>query len=53
VLSYTEGVISAEFNMCNEECIIVMSAGRKVKQFLTTKETLRESTETICIIYLS
>jgi hypothetical protein len=36
--------------MGNEECIIVMSAGREVKKFVTTKGTLSESTETICII---
>jgi len=35
------------------ECVIVMSIGRKVKKFLTTKETLSESTETISIINLT
>ena len=34
VCSYTEAVISVAFNMGNEECIIVMSAGRKVKKKL-------------------
>jgi hypothetical protein len=39
--------------MGNEECIIVISAGRKVKKFVTTKETLSESSEAICVINLS
>jgi len=36
-----------------EEYIIAMSAGRKVKKCLTTKETLSEGTETTCIINLT
>jgi len=51
--SYTEAVISAAFNMGNEEYVTVICAGRKVKKFVTTKETLRENSETICIINLS
>jgi hypothetical protein len=39
--------------MGNEECIIIMSAGRKVKKCVTTQEMLSETTETVCRMNLS